>query len=1133
MHLASQFLDKLPGPLGKAVAEAGQVETGGSGRPHKAAEARRVLPIRSSAAAHYCQRLHEEVASWVVLLVEVLNFMYLGGKRIIGGEILNDAQRSALEMLILSVEDYLEEEKKVPPLGRLRSDLGRIRFDYSGEVVAVMEDINAASVIACWPKVGEAGIQPAERFVTDEVREWLKKPRSTILPRCYWPEKPPKSRVRATDDEWTAIVRAAVERNMMREVPEEGILRDDHGALILNGAGAVPKYKVIDGREVKLQRFISILVPANSYQDHMPGDDRHLPYLGQLSMLEVEEGQQLLVDSEDLTSLFSLPPEWSGMMTFAKQVPSSIFGGSPDQMSWVGMSVVPMGWINSVSLMQTVVRQLVFVESEIPYESEISKMKRFPEDPSASLVYLDSYDEIRKIDATYRDLLEGEESERHRRFTATCKKFGLSLNTGKRLVGAVKGSLQGGVLDGEKGVFHSAPEKQATLIGYGLMLLSQEEVSEFELRHFAGKALFNMAFRRPAMSLFEHIFYDIEKLCKERGPGPMSTATKSEVMAVLALTPLLRMNLRAKMDPEITITDASPQGAGGGVATTFKREPDTEDYDGETCLYCSKVLEAAKYPCPADCKAQLCSLECMWRHRGMDCKRRVYPVAKFGERFSGPHYPLSEAVGQVGLIEVQPPYDLTLCHNFFSDDGRSRLEELENDPDLFAEHYAPCCKLFSRARGRPLTLDSGERIQGKDCNLEHPYNSWVWQWHQATELEEDYGYEYGIGSMCCFGGRREKWFALLGNSPDIKGHVHKENYPGHDNLLRYGARRDDTGRVIYDTEEEAEYPFGWCQAYAAGLTSAVERAGRHTEAVYEGRKAWVMQELQESTQRLKEETTVVRLERAMKSGSEMEHLKEMLKRLTIRGSEVKLLMQENSDGEVPYPAYRWLFHKVFSFKWHDTGIHINEGELNAFLAMAERRASNPKQHSTRYLAILDSQVIRGALGKGRSTSRSLNRGLRRNAALMMISDCYPLLAWTISRWNWADTPSRVGVDKAGEEKEIRQKEAEAKAEKERKKAEAVAKHTGKKASQRAARRQKRLKEGKMQQTDKDLEELLQTKDEVVCALEDVQDEAELRKKFPAEGTAGYGSEYFSSSRYKFRYLLTKDGTPVAQIYKWP
>lgn len=70
-------------------------------------------------------------------------------------------------------------------------------------------------------------------------------------------------------------------------------------------------------------------------------------------------------------------------------------------------------------------------------------------------------DEIRKIDASCRDTLEREESERHKQFAATCKKFGLSLNTSKHLVGAVKGSLQGGTLDRKKGVFHSAPEKQA------------------------------------------------------------------------------------------------------------------------------------------------------------------------------------------------------------------------------------------------------------------------------------------------------------------------------------------------------------------------------------------------------------------------------------------------------------------------------------------------------------------------------------------------------------------------------------------------------------------------------------------------------------------------------------------------
>ena len=194
----------------------------------------------------------------------------------------------------------------------------------------------------------------------------------------------------------------------------------------------------------------------------------------------------------------------------------------------------------------------------------------------------------------------------------------------------------------------------------------------------------------------------------------------------------------------------------------------------------------------------------------------------------------------------------------------------------------------------------------------------------------------------------------------------------------------------------------------------MEAKGRHLETVYEGRKSWVMQELQESTQRLQEETTarlmagdIVRLEKHMNPGGEMAHLKEMLRRLSIRGSEIKLYFRDNQEGEMPYPAYRWLFRKVFSFKWQEADLHINEGELNAFLAMAERRASRPDKHAKRYLAILDSQVIRGALGKGRSPSRPINRGLRRAAALLLCSDSYPLLAWTISRWNWADKPSRA------------------------------------------------------------------------------------------------------------------------------
>ena len=203
--------------------------------------------------------------------------------------------------------------------------------------------------------------------------------------------------------------------------------------------------------------------------------------------------------------------------------------------------------------------------------------------------------------------------------------------------------------------------------------------------------------------------------------------------------------------------------------------------------------------------------------------------------------------------------------------------------------------------------------------MEHPYNSWAWFWSQAVDLEQNEEFTHSVGSLCCFGGRREKWYSLFGNSPEIAAELNAPHCPGHQGLLNYTVRRGEDGRLQFDTEEESEYPWEWCVAYARGLRRAVEAAGRHLEAQINGRKSWVMDELEGSTDRLREETTarilageVVRMEQKMVEGKEMEHLKEMLKLLTIRGTEIKLFLQDSEHGELPYPAYRWLFRKAFS-----------------------------------------------------------------------------------------------------------------------------------------------------------------------------------------------------------------------------
>ena len=123
-----------------------------------------------------------------------------------------------------------------------------------------------------------------------------------------------------------------------------------------------------------------------------------------------------------------------------------------------------------------------------------------------SVVYLDSYDELRKVSKGYREVLSGEISHRHQHFVNTCNELKLPLNEGKRLVGAIYGSLQGGGFDGAAGVFEALPDKKVGLMTLAMTLMATGLV----------------AFRRPTMSFLETIFVDMRKAQSARGKVQLS-----------------------------------------------------------------------------------------------------------------------------------------------------------------------------------------------------------------------------------------------------------------------------------------------------------------------------------------------------------------------------------------------------------------------------------------------------------------------------------------------------------------------------------------------------------------------------------------------------------------------------------
>ena len=155
--------------------------------------------------------------------------------------------------------------------------------------------------------------------------------------------------------------------------------------------------------------------------------------------------------------------------------------------------------------------------------------------------------------------------------------------------------------------------------------------------------------------------------------------------------------------------------------------------------------------------------------------------------------------------------------------------------------------------------------------------------------------------------------------------------------------------------------------------------------------------------------TIMEVMGGMTKGQEKEHLKTMLRHVCLRGTDIKLMSTPESGSQSvmsPYPAFKWAWKVRLSFAWRQEQ-HINVLEVSAFLVEFRRRTRQVHQLGTRFFNVTDSQVMFHCLSKGRSSSPRLNRLLRRVNALSLMGDVLPVHLWTISKWNFADKPSRL------------------------------------------------------------------------------------------------------------------------------
>lgn len=186
------------------------------------------------------------------------------------------------------------------------------------------------------------------------------------------------------------------------------------------------------------------------------------------------------------------------------------------------------------------------------------------------------------------------------------------------------------------------------------------------------------------------------------------------------------------MSEVINYTDASPTGGATAIATRFKKgevKVPSSQVLKENCAVCgtpfAEVRGCGKYPCSRNYGERMCSVMCCHSHQEESCSRGDLWPLLFGERFAGRNFSLTKACALVG-VGMQAPLDRegpSLRWEFFSPEGKQKLDSFENGAGLAASHWTPEGKTFSAARGRPIVLSSGRRVTGPKAlrSRKHPW----------------------------------------------------------------------------------------------------------------------------------------------------------------------------------------------------------------------------------------------------------------------------------------------------------------------------------------------------------------------------------------------------------------------------
>eukprot|EP00438_Fugacium_kawagutii_P025239 Skav236128 [mRNA] locus=scaffold900:368879:380005:- [translate_table: standard] len=479
----------------------------------------------------------------------------------------NKLQRRVLQELWDNVERVLNWEERSPEV--TWNSFFRVKgVDYKGDEVCTAQRIQWENVCAALPsEVGSVDL--ADVVELGSLQYTLNFEDYLLHEEDQVPVRPP--RVMVQDEHWEKLCSELLKRGVFAKVHEDDVYQVG-GKRLLNGLFGVSKNE-FDEQGWEVMRIIMNLIPLNEVCRTLESDVSTLPSWAGMSPLELHVTEDLVISSEDVRCffyIFKVPLAWHRFMAFNKPLPDSLKGDKPG-VYYPCSAVLPMGFKNSVALAQHIHRFLVknaLNRCSLGSEGELRKDKSFPRTSNMFRVYLDNFDELRKVSKGHADALAGKVSPLVTSLREEYASRGIPRHPKKAVSSKAQAEVQGAIMDGNQGIAFPKPEKVLKYAILTQLLIESGECTQKQAQVVGGGLVYLAMFRRPLLGALNHIWTFITSF--EGYPPvvrlPVPREVTHELVRFLGLIPLAFLDFRCTVSPFVTASDASTTGGGVTVS---------------------------------------------------------------------------------------------------------------------------------------------------------------------------------------------------------------------------------------------------------------------------------------------------------------------------------------------------------------------------------------------------------------------------------------------------------------------------------------------------------------------------------------------------------------------------------------